>query len=353
MANEFVQDHAEISIKNQKIKVRKLITPTKRIVLSNVSPHLPHSVLEKALTTCGLKLMSPISHIKYSIANEEYNHICSFRRLVFCAVDSDTNFSMPESLIIEFEGESLRIYLTDDTIYCANCKTRDHPTSKCTARNHSKLPKNIHTPENTGARNSISSDITELADTVTADKTTSDDTMQSNINEFNLPTSSSRRSSENQITFSSINDASLSQSLSRQLPPVHQPIKRDLSASPRAENQTQPASAPAKKLKADESDISNLKKLLQPASVTIQNQFKTVSGAFSFNQIIQIISASKQFDNIEAISRHTNIPVANVNVLESQLRLIHEGTHDRSIKIRITKLLKRLTPPDDDNSMEH
>ncbi len=353
VANEFVQNHAEISIQNQKIKVRKLITPTKRIVLSNVSPHLPHHVLEKALITCGLKLMSPISCIKYNVANEEYKHICSFRRLVFCAVDPDANFSMPESLIIEFEGESSRIYLTDDSIYCANCKTHEHLTSKCTVKNHSNPPKNTHIPENTEGENSLSSDITELADVEIADNAITTDIMQSNSNGPSLSTTSSRCSSETQITPSVINNPSLPSPRSSKLPPVNQPTKRDLSTSPRADNKALSTSVPAKKLKADEPDIANLKKFLQPVSETIQNQFKTVGGAFSFNQIIQIISASKQFDTIDAISRHTNIPIENVDVLGTQLRLMHDSTQDRSTMIRITKLLKKLTPKNGDNTMEH
>lgn len=48
----------------------------------------------------------------------EYSHVCSFRRQVYCSVNPDiSNFELPESVLIEFEGESLRICLTDDATF--------------------------------------------------------------------------------------------------------------------------------------------------------------------------------------------------------------------------------------------
>lgn len=42
------------------------------------------------------------------------------KKLSFYTVDPDANILIPESVIIEFEGESSRIYLINDTIHCVN-----------------------------------------------------------------------------------------------------------------------------------------------------------------------------------------------------------------------------------------
>ena len=133
IANELVEKHSQITINQQKLKVRKFITPSKRIILSGVSPHIPHTIVEKALISNNLKLSSPINFIKYNTTKKEYNHVCSFRCQVYCVVDPDKEFNLPDSILIKYEEETVRIFLTDDSIFCNFCKIRgDHITEKCT-----------------------------------------------------------------------------------------------------------------------------------------------------------------------------------------------------------------------------
>lgn len=83
LSDHFSTSHPTIKIGNTNLKVRKLINPSKRLILSNVSPHIPHFIIEQALTNIKLKLASPISFMRASISDEQYTHVLGFRRQVF------------------------------------------------------------------------------------------------------------------------------------------------------------------------------------------------------------------------------------------------------------------------------
>lgn len=161
-------------------------------------------------------------------------------------------------------------------------KTREYLTSKCTVKNHSN--QKTHAPENTATRNSSSSDIIELHDTKTADNITNDDSTDPNTTGSNWSATCSRRSSETKITSNITNNSS--HSPHNHLVSANKLTKRDLSISTRADNQTQHPDSQANKLKVDDPDTINLKKLVQSINETIQNQSKPVPSAFSSTQII-------------------------------------------------------------------
>ena len=62
-----------------------------------------------------------------------------------------------------------------------------------------------------------------------------------------------------------------------------------------------------------------------------------------------MISASRQCENSESISKLIGIPINNVEILVTQLRIIHETTQNRSLKIRVTKLIQKLSQQENDH----
>lgn len=64
----------------------------------------------------------------------------SFRRPVFYAPDLDTPVNTPESMLVNFQEESLRIFLIDETTFCSHCRDRDHQTLKCKTKQVSDQP---------------------------------------------------------------------------------------------------------------------------------------------------------------------------------------------------------------------
>lgn len=132
VADEFVGKHPELLILAESVKVRKLITPAKRIIISNVSSSIPHLVIESALKELGLTLMSPITTLKAGIPGDEYSHIESFRRQVFVAPELQDNKELPSSLVITHDDTTYRIFLCFDEMVCFICKKSGHIAAKCT-----------------------------------------------------------------------------------------------------------------------------------------------------------------------------------------------------------------------------
>lgn len=129
MVESFIDKHGGINVNKIFVPARKLIIPANRIIISNVSPFIPHHIIEDALAERNIKLMSPISFIGAGIGIDEFKHVLSFRRQVYVA--SDSSADIPSSLAINFEGESYRIFLSDDKIRCFTCKDLGHIASNC------------------------------------------------------------------------------------------------------------------------------------------------------------------------------------------------------------------------------
>lgn len=128
LVDQIVHDHPKITINDQQIQLRRLITPAIRITLSNVYPFIPEEVLENALKAKGLKLVSPINYLRAGEKHEDYAHTLSFRRQVYIEPDSN---NIHDSLEVTYEETIYRIYLSGENIICFKCKTTGHPASKC------------------------------------------------------------------------------------------------------------------------------------------------------------------------------------------------------------------------------
>lgn len=119
-----------INIKGVDVCIRRMITPAKRLILSNVCPSIPHFLLEDEIRKLGFKTASPLSFLKAGLSGEEYAHILSFRRQIYVLPDDD--LQLPSSIVVQFEETSYRIFLAFDTLICFNCKAKGHIAKQCT-----------------------------------------------------------------------------------------------------------------------------------------------------------------------------------------------------------------------------
>lgn len=129
LVDEFVSEHSIINIKDKQTTVRKLITPARRLIISNVCPTIPHSTISNVLKSIGMKLVSPISFMRAGIPGEQYGHVLSFRRQVY--TQPDEAIELPSSLVIKHEETSYRIFLTFDDMSCYICKQQGHLAKNC------------------------------------------------------------------------------------------------------------------------------------------------------------------------------------------------------------------------------
>lgn len=129
IVNSFITTHGGATIKDTFVAARKLITPSKRIIISNVYPFLPDYVIEDGLKALNLKLVSPISELGAGVADEGFKHIKSFRRQVYIA--DNENDTVPGSMLVVYEGEEIRLFLSGDQPTCFKCKSLGHIAAKC------------------------------------------------------------------------------------------------------------------------------------------------------------------------------------------------------------------------------
>ncbi|KAL3277658.1 hypothetical protein HHI36_013004, partial [Cryptolaemus montrouzieri] len=83
-----------------------------------------------ALERLGLLLASPISFLKAGILDDEYNHILSFRRQTYVLTISD-DFELETSIVIPFNDNNHRIFLSTEKMECFLCKHTWHIASNC------------------------------------------------------------------------------------------------------------------------------------------------------------------------------------------------------------------------------
>ena len=78
LVDEIKGKHPTIKINSIVLKIKPLISRMKRIILSNVSPIIPHTVISDVLHKLGLKSFSAISFLRAGVSEQDLSHIMSF-----------------------------------------------------------------------------------------------------------------------------------------------------------------------------------------------------------------------------------------------------------------------------------
>lgn len=129
VVDNFINNYGHINVNNETIQVRRLITPSERLVLSNVSPVIPNDLLTAKLETLELKLLSHMNPLRISSDNPQYSHILSFRRQIYIAPLD--NIIIPEYFDLEYDTLNFRIILSRDNQNCFKCRNPGHLSSQC------------------------------------------------------------------------------------------------------------------------------------------------------------------------------------------------------------------------------
>jgi len=125
--------------------------------------------------------------------------------------------------------------------------------------------------------------------------------------------------------------------------------KRTLStpSSPPVTNtqkQKQPGSPkpPVPKKNKTEDPIPIFKSTLAPAKEILQQQGNTMKHSLNFTKILHLLENHKKFSTMAEIIRLLHLPTTDPQTIITQLESIHPIISDRSTKICITKLIKRI-----------
>lgn len=348
----FLEQHnGQIQIQNQTIKARKLIQPSKRLIISNVFPDISNDCLQEALNFLGIKTLSKVTEIKVSIDDNAYK-VFSFRRQVY--VSEDTK-DIPSSIQINIDDETFRVFLTLDGIQCFICKQPGHVSSQC---------KNQITNQ-TNSEQLDDPNISLYEENSCDEFSTDEDTFQ-NVQQTHHP---------NDIIINTHNDPESINDFPP-LPQTSAPNKRPLSISSNSDatsinNPTIPQIALTSK-KTSKTTHRNKKKKPEKISETDSNaetseietndetnavKIQTIpfekilenvkqyfnpesnNGGIGFSQITCFLEETRNSLNPRDAANKMNL---NVDELVTVIKLIHPNLPTSSAKYRFTKIAKAL-----------
>lgn len=134
-ADNLINNHKTISIRNNTLTIRPLIARNKRIIISNVPPIIPHDDLKRIFESHQVKLASEFTYIKAGINDSPYAHIMSFRRQVY--IHPDDIGKLPDSFKIMYDDTTYLVYISPDSSSCFLCKKEGHVAKNCITNNSS------------------------------------------------------------------------------------------------------------------------------------------------------------------------------------------------------------------------
>jgi len=137
----FINSNHSLPLNNKLFDVKRLVAPSKKLILSNVHTSLPNTLILEALRQYNIRTTSAIHdlHIGLNTDNfssdelKAYTHITSitsFRRGVFIEANDQTILS--DSITIYFENETHRIFINDNEQQpCHFCHLTSHIAAQC------------------------------------------------------------------------------------------------------------------------------------------------------------------------------------------------------------------------------
>lgn len=308
----------EIEIGSHKLKLRRLITPAIRIVLSNVSPTIPHEVIANTLTIKGLKLVSPMTFLRAGLGDEGFSHILSFRRQVYI---SEECRDIPDSILVQHDDSTYRLFLSTDGMKCYLCRQPGHLATQCPNGNDHSIVQNIT--------------LTKDDNPLEKNPSQADDISHKGVKRQASTSTASENQKEDKLSITTQNSNPLQKE-----PETDEPFKK-------------PNQKP-KKSKLSQSD-SNL-------TQTIEEQLKPVEDLIKDDSRQYVLSYDLFKDLLEnAYSTEDSLSVAlsyteNVEGIINMINDIYPNLKHRSIKNRCTRIKNRLSQKqtsDSESSSSH
>lgn len=315
-ADNFLTQTGGITLKNQFIPARKLVAATKKIIFSNVYPCIPDSLLIDILTEINLKPASSIQNLHLRFDNgEEYEHLLSFRRIIY--VYSDKEPALPDSYLITFEDQNYRIFLSNDQIKCYLCKERGHIAEQC------------------------ESDEPAAETSGTQDPPLNETPMKIVDNSMEVQQQKAKRA----LSSTTSESASLT-TQETQPPRKNKKLKKENSTPSNPNEASENSMITSKDTNKEKVSI---KEMLLPIKPAVTTKFENKEYPINFSNFCLLI------DMVNGIK--TPLPIVNEFTTDTKgiVQMLEENysnLKNRCMKIRFTKLKRRLLTPSDNQSSD-
>lgn len=335
LVDEITENHKFIKINGQEAQIRKLVSTTKRLIIS-IPAFIPNELLLTYLNAHKIKTTSPITRVKLS--SPELQHINSGRRQVYYLPDPTT--PLPESITIEFENEPHRVFLSTEK--CKICNRHGHTHDRCknttaTTLNADDISPQTNTPpqENTNIpRKRTHTDTTNTQES---------ECEQSNT-QTNNPTKKINKNSTHsivQITNKTSSEDDLSailDNVNKHIPP-NQNTENQTNTGETSHTQKihQTKQKDKKKTKMTTATIQQIIETLKPTMEKNPDNFPMTYNTFE-NFILDFTSKKMEIDSI---IKTYNVPTDQIVEMLQYLYNIPE--QNRIVKTTLTKLKNKIS----------
>ena len=119
-ATKLIDTHKYVNINNTRIEIRPLISTSKRIIISNVNPTIPNTLIETKLAEFNITKKSQITELKTGLHDIGYTYLLCFKRQLY--IDQEDVNKLPDSLPIVHENITYWIYISTKKLSCFICK---------------------------------------------------------------------------------------------------------------------------------------------------------------------------------------------------------------------------------------
>lgn len=331
-----IQNHSNLTINGHDISVRRLITPARRLIISNVCPSIPNSLIENTIKNIGLRLVSSITLLRAGLPGSGVNHILSFRRQVY--VQPDENIQLPSSLVIKHEETNYRIYFTYDNMTCFVCKQAGHVARDCPNATPITPAHQLSVQENlsqqcTTAQNNIPQEPITVLDNISQEPSSDQTNPSSTLVPMDLTVNQSiKRTAPSTTSASDISRSTEDFSLDSFLKP--QPVAQ---LKPQTKENEMPRQR--KKLKKSQSreNLQGVEEMMLPIKKIMESQ--PSSFVLNFQQLVDY------FENIHGspdVIGITQLYSSDLNGVLDTLTKIYPYLEHRTLKARCTRVKKKL-----------
>ena len=111
--------------------VLPLISPTKKIVISNAPPFIKNEILAKELSRYG-KVVSPVKMVLLGCKSAQLKHVVCHRRQVYMILNENKDLNLTFSFKVD--GFNYTVFATSDKMKCFECGAEGHLIRSCPER---------------------------------------------------------------------------------------------------------------------------------------------------------------------------------------------------------------------------